>query len=109
MVAMGLLDENIFESMRLILPEHRMLMKRIEREQMRQTQPVLSEDQYEEMQCIIEEAIENKIQVRMTLFGTYENKMIVGYPYAENGRLKLNTEDGIETVPLDKLVFVEIC
>lgn len=108
MILVGLLDENIFESMRLILPEHRMMMKRIEREQVRQTQPVLSEDQYEEMQYAIAEAIENGVQIQMTLFGTYENKTIVGRPYIENGRLKMHTESGIEIVPLDKLIGAEL-
>jgi hypothetical protein len=106
MVTMGLLDGNIFEIMRLILPEHRMLTKKIEREQMLQTQPVLSEDQLAEMQHIIGEAIENGSQVRMTLFGTYENKTVVGHPVVENGRLKMRSVDGIEMIPMDKLLGV---
>lgn len=105
---MGLLDENIFESLRLVLPEHRMMMKKIESEQVRQTRTALSEDQHEEMQYIIGEAIENRLQVRMTLFGIYENKIIIGHPYIGNGRLKMRSEDGIETIPLDKLVSAKL-
>ncbi len=45
----GLLDGNIFESMSLTLPEHRMFQKQFEREMGKQTKPLLSEDQVAEI------------------------------------------------------------
>ncbi len=103
----GLLDGNLFESMRLILPEHRVTQKSVERELSKQSKPVLSEDQYEEMQTTIVEAIENGSLVKLTLFGEYGNKTIVGHPIAGNGRLRLCIDEGTESVPLDKLIGVE--
>ncbi len=104
----GILGGNIFESMRIILPEHRATMKRFEHQQSKREKQNLSEDQINDMQYTISEAIENDQEVCVTLFGEYGNKTITGHPIVENGRLRLQTEDGLETVTLEKLLNIEI-
>ncbi|TDY37157.1 YolD-like protein, partial [Alicyclobacillus sacchari] len=54
---MNIRDGNIFEAMRLVLPEHRALMAQIQRERTRRKRPALTEERLEEMQYTLSEAI----------------------------------------------------
>lgn len=105
---MNINEGNIFEVMRLVLPEHRGAMATWKLQRSNQERPSLSDDEFEHMWYMVTEAIENEFSVRVTLFGEYGNTVLVGKPQVANGRLLIRTEDGVERVVIERLVGVEI-
>lgn len=75
---MNILSGNIFEGMRLILPEHRAEMKRYENGLTRRTMRQLSQHEWEDTSYIIGEAIESQTSVHMAIFGEYEDDVWIG-------------------------------
>lgn len=91
---------NIFEAMRLVLPEHRGSMAIWQRQRSVRTQPILLEDELESMQFILSDAIKHHCQVRLTLFGEYEKTMLAGV-LVMGWRLQIANDKGIFTVDIN--------
>jgi hypothetical protein len=106
--SMKITDGNIFEAMRLMLPEHRELMRQSEQERTKQEQPILSEDEWTEMGYILGEALQYKSKIRVTLFDPSQNVVWEGVPVIKNGELRLQTDEGICRVPMKKVMKIEI-
>lgn len=104
---MRIKDGNLFEGMRIVLPEHRELMEKMEKEQSKRKPPVLSEDNLREMHYILSEAIESGAPIRITLFHSEKDVVIAGVPVLSNGGICLQTEAGIRQVPLKQAVKIE--
>lgn len=100
-------EGNIFEAMRLVLPEHRGVIKRWQSERSVRNPPIVSEDEVQEMQYIISEAVENGSRLRLTLFGAHGDTMLEGTPVYD-GRLKMTTDYGTQEVDLRRLIKVEL-
>ncbi|WP_245632951.1 YolD-like family protein [Alicyclobacillus kakegawensis] len=102
-------DGNIFEAMRILLPEHRTTAERYRRQRARRRPPELFEDELAEMQYVLSEAIEQRRPVRLTLFHPSEDVVIEGVPELRGGRLWLWQADG-NRVPVDyrRLIRVEV-
>ncbi|GMA65683.1 YolD-like family protein (plasmid) [Alicyclobacillus fastidiosus] len=101
------IDEgNVFQMMRLVLPEHRSAMNRYENEQIRQQSkpPVLSQHEWEEMSYVISDAIDAQSTVCLTLFGPLENEIWHGVPVMYAGNLHLIVDGERRRVPVDRLV-----
>jgi len=92
--------------MRLVLPEHLGVMKGWQSERSMRKLPILSEDEIQEMQYMLSEAIENDSKVRLTLFGTHGDTVLEGTPVYD-GRFRIKTEGGVEVVELRELIKVE--
>jgi hypothetical protein len=107
---MRITDGNIFEGMRLLLPEHREVMEEMQKEQKRRCRPELSEDELSEMQYALTEAMEQRRMVRLTLFGPVQDEVLEGVPEWRGGRLCVQTADG-RRVSLDvqRLLRVDSC
>lgn len=106
---MRITEGNIFEAMRLVLPEHRELMKRSGREESKRKQPVLSEDQQAEMEYILGEALRRKRKIRVTIFGAFQDMTREGVPFIKNGGLRLRADTGIVPIPVEKVTKIEFC
>lgn len=104
---MNIHDGNIFEAMRLVLPEHRSVMKSWGRKRNERTPPTIEDDELEQMQYMLSEALEHRSRVRLMLFGTYDDTVLEGVTMFD-GRLKIATDEGVHTVNLEKLIRVEI-
>lgn len=104
---MRIIDGNIFEAMRLVLPEHRELMEQSKRELQKRKQPLLSEDELSEMECILRDSLEHGCKIRVTLFDPLENRVQEGVPITANDNLRLQTADGIYEIPLKKVVKID--
>ncbi|BCJ86741.1 YolD-like family protein [Effusibacillus dendaii] len=104
---MRIVDGNIFEAMRLMLPEDRELMERSRRESTRRRLPIISQDAWNEMAYILDEALHQKQPIRITLFEPHEDVIWEGIPVVKNGHLKLQTADGIRQIPLEKVIRME--
>ncbi|MFC4768760.1 YolD-like family protein [Effusibacillus consociatus] len=77
---MRITDGNIFEAMRLVLPEHRERMETMKRELQRQEKPVLSEDKLAEMSVLLSEAIQDDRLTILTVYHPYGNQEVRLYP-----------------------------
>ncbi|SFU94748.1 YolD-like family protein [Alicyclobacillus macrosporangiidus] len=87
-------DGNIFEAMRILLPEHRATTQRYREWRSRRRPPELSADELSEMQYKLSEAIELRRPVRLVLFHPDEDVVIMGVPELKGGRLWLWRDDG---------------
>jgi hypothetical protein len=105
---MKITDGNIFEAMRLVLPEHRELMRQSEQERTKRKQPILSEDEWSEMGYILEEALQYKYKIRVTIFDPSQHVVREGMPIIRNGDLCLQTDEGVHQVPVNQVVKIEI-
>ena len=101
-------DGNIFEAMRLVIPEHRERMERYQQEVdagLRQ-KPVISQSRYAEFSLTIAEAVMNKAKIRITLFNKNGDEFIEGIPIMDCGRLRLATDEGVLEIPVKQVVDV---
>ncbi len=104
---MNINEGNIFEAMRLVLPEHRGAMSEWKRQRSKREPPVLSEDEIQDMQYILKEALENGSKVRLKLFGEYSDAVIEGVPFYD-GRLRAATDEGVLIVDVERLIAVDL-
>lgn len=104
---MGIADGNLFESMRLMLPEHRDVMTRLKREQQIKKKPILSQQKWEDIGYVISDAIEHQTSVCIQLFNSFEDEFLEGIPEARDGVLYLNINGDRKKVPFDRLIDVE--
>lgn len=104
---MNINEGNIFEAMRLVLPEHRGIMKEWQRQRGARKPPVLSEDEVEQMRYILSEAIEECSRIRVTLFRTHGDTVLEGVPIFE-GQLRIATGLGVQSVDVERMIKVEI-
>ncbi|WP_029420778.1 YolD-like family protein [Alicyclobacillus macrosporangiidus] len=104
---MNITEGNIFEAMRLVLPEHRDLMERSERDLRKRVAPMLTEDQYNEIQFVLSECLEEQRPVEVTLFDPYDDDVWRGTPIIRNGKLCLRRGNELWPVPMDRVVKVE--
>ena len=105
---MNIRDGNIFESMRLVLPEHRALMAQIQRERMKQKRPVPTEERLEEMQYTLIEAIRKGRAVRVTVFTPELDVVLVGSVSVRGRELRVRTVNGVRAVDVRDVVGVEV-
>jgi sulfur transfer complex TusBCD TusB component (DsrH family) len=77
---MRIIDGNIFEGMRMIIPEHRAAMLKLEQEKKRIERPQLDQDKLELMSRLITEAIQDERCVTVTVYAPYGEKQIQMVP-----------------------------
>lgn len=104
---MNIRDGNIFEAMRLVLPEHRELMAKIQRERAKRKRPVLAEERLDEMQYVLSEAIRERRAVRITVFTPERDVVLVGHVSVCDRELRVRTTDGEQVVRLDDVIEIE--
>lgn len=104
---MKITDGNLFAAMRLVLPEHRALMKQREKEAAKQNFPALAEDEREEMEYILEEALIRGEKVQVTLFAPYGNLILEGIPRMKRDQLYIQTEEGLHKVDTARVIRLE--
>ncbi|ADG06801.1 MULTISPECIES: YolD-like family protein [Kyrpidia] len=91
---MRITEGNLFSAMRLVLPEHRDMAERMEREANRRREPELTEDQLAELRYVLAEAVETGSRVRIMLFGPDEDEVWEGVLVLRNGRVYLDDHSG---------------
>lgn len=101
-----ILNGNLYEVMRMVLPEHRQLMNQCDLLGAPRKQPELTDDAWDEIQYILSEAIEERQRVRIILFGQRKDTVMEGVPAIVNGRLVLESSDWTGTVECKKVMKV---
>lgn len=91
---MNLTAGNIFEAMRLVLPEHRGLMGDLARLGRIRQRPELMEDGAAEFEYLWREAWHGQFALAITLFGPEQEQVICGIPLTCQKPLRLQTDQG---------------
>ncbi|WP_206832706.1 YolD-like family protein [Alicyclobacillus fructus] len=104
---MNIRDGNIFEAMRMVLPEHRELMAQIQRERAKRKRPVLTEERLEEMQYALSEAVREGRAVRVTVFTPERDVVLVGHVTVRGRELRVRTAGGEQLVRLNDVIQIE--
>ena len=91
---MNLSEGNIFEAMRLVLPEHRELMSDIEKMHQRTKRPTLAEDVMIEFEYLWKEAWHHQLPLSIVLFDPMRERVVSGIPLTSQNPLRLRTEHG---------------
>lgn len=102
-----LLDGNLFEKMRIILPEHRHLMENYEKEKeiSKREHPIISEHQYAEFSKTISEAVLSQSEIQITLYKKGENEYVTGVPIVDH-KLRVLTGAGLITIQTNRVIDV---
>jgi C4-type Zn-finger protein len=109
---MRIIDGNIFEGMRIILPEHREAMSRLETESKKQPRPVLDEQKIEEMARMLADAIQDQRPITVIVYKPFgpDRVEIVPEkidPYSKQLKGK-DREGNVRIVPLTDLIDVQV-
>lgn len=101
-----LLNGNIFEAMRMVLPEHRELMGRSEGMAATKTEPMEKFDEYRyvEIMEVLQEALENDLEINVMLkAGKLQPPQVMsGRPFVNGDKLFINRQ----RVPLENIIAV---
>lgn len=105
---MKLNEGNIFEAMRLVLPEHRAVMRFVSRQNSKRTRPVLTQDQLDEMQYTVSEALDQGSRVSISLYHPYEDIVLQGALIANGRTLLIDCGDEVVEVNLGNIIRIEL-
>ncbi|WP_163581105.1 YolD-like family protein [Gracilibacillus saliphilus] len=94
----------------LMLPEHVERLQDFFKEEEKQIdKPILSEDQLEEIQRVLNEALEYELKVILKYYQNKQIHHVIGKIYmSNNGKMKMIMNDGIIYFTLDDIVNVEL-
>lgn len=96
-------DDNIYQVMRFIMPEHRERMEQLDHEAKKRSQRELSEDDCAEFQYLFSEAAAVKRKIKLRLFDPWHSEEWVGIPVISHHQPALLTDDGIKMIPMLKV------
>ncbi|WP_405131920.1 YolD-like family protein [Paenibacillus sp. FSL H8-0317] len=101
----------IFESSRMILPEHREAMLRHQREQQRRGKPIMDEQAIEEIVRALAESFHEKTQVDLVVFSPFDDEHYSGVVIGINqqsGRVNLLLEDGKKEITIAEIISANL-
>ena len=104
---MHLIDGNIFEAMRLVLPEHRELMSDLEGLKRIRQRPELVEDVVAEFEYMWREAWYGQSTLAITLFHSTSQQMICGIPLTYQKPLRLQTDQGCIMIQQEDILLIQ--
>jgi hypothetical protein len=100
----------LWESNRIILPEHREALLKQRKDATRFKPPEIDEQQWQEMAYIIQEAVANEQPIVVTYAGEYEELAFCGYVDRvdpQNKQLHLSNGNQTKKIPFIKLLAVD--
>lgn len=101
----------LWESSRMMLPEHKELIQQHQKQLNQKTKPELDEQEVEWLEHQIQEAIRQQSTIRFNLYNPYETRTVVGTIQKvdlHTQQLKLLTPNGdIEWFSLSDLVSIQ--
>lgn len=100
-----------WESSRMMLPEHVQALVQLSINENRRERPELDEQQIEELSCQLQEAIESKTPVEITLFGEFGNRIVVGIVTridAQIMRVRVEYEKDYDWIPVGDILELSL-
>ncbi|GGM36970.1 hypothetical protein GCM10011351_23950 [Paraliobacillus quinghaiensis] len=101
----------MWESSRMMLPEHKQVLRAHEKELNKQTKPLLDEQQITLFSEQINEAFHFRQAIKVKVFDPFETVYRIGEVKQIDGqkqRIKLDTNDGIEWILFQDILNVSI-
>lgn len=106
------LEKNgLWESSRMMLPEHKVRIIRDEREMLRRIKPILDEQKLEEIECTLALSLRSHVRVTVVLFDPFENTTTSGFVtsiHTHSREFKLQWAEEWKWINVDDLVEVYI-
>lgn len=85
----------LWESSRMMLPEHKAAINDKERESRRRPRIELDESEWERISAAVAESLEHRKEIRLCLYAPYEERTVIGFVDrvdAQRGRLLVGGE-----------------
>jgi hypothetical protein len=111
MISKKLSGNGLWESSRMVLPEHRIRMFKHNEERGYKEKPSLHEDELEMLFQNINYSINQREIVSMTVFGVGQDRVINGvvtYINYDKKKLRIEFDDGYEFVDFDEIINVRM-
>ncbi|MDQ0299619.1 REP element-mobilizing transposase RayT [Salibacterium salarium] len=100
-----------WESMRMILPEHREQWLKHQEKAKKSKKPVLDEQQWEEFEWLLSEAIQEKEELKFTYWEDGYFYDVIGYCHYINTKQKQfhikNDEDEVNFISFDQIIDIK--
>lgn len=104
-------DNGLWESSRMMLPEHREELLQYREDMKRKKKPMLDEQRIEGISQRIGEAIEQDQAIKITVFDPYEETSIIEGKIKKLNpqlqRMQIVGEDHSTWIPLDDILYME--
>jgi hypothetical protein len=101
----------LWESSRMMLPEHKSRIIRDERETLRTIKPILDEQKLEEIECTLALSLRAHVRVTVVLFDPFERKLLSGFVtsiHTHSREFKLQWAEEWKWVNVDDILEVYI-
>ncbi|MDT3426444.1 hypothetical protein J2Z22_001970 [Paenibacillus forsythiae] len=99
----------LWESSRMMLPEHKSRILEDRKEMLRRQQPVLDDQKQEEMERMLMLSLREHVRVTVVLFGSFEDVRLSGFVtsiHAHTREIKLQWADEWKWIGLDCIIDV---
>lgn len=103
-------SNKLWEGSRMMLPEHVQALVQQQINENRRERPELDEQQVEELGWQLQEAIESKTPVEITLFGEFRDRTIVGVVTKVDTRymrVRVEYEDDYDWIPVGDILGID--
>jgi hypothetical protein len=97
----------LWESSRMMLPEHKSRIISDERETLRRVQPILDEQKQEEIECTLALSLRSHVRVTVVLFRPFENEVVSGFVtsiHTHSREIKLQWAEDWKWIDVDQIV-----
>lgn len=106
-----LYGNGLWESSRMMLPEHKEAILRNNRSAQRRKRTILDEQEMERISRMLATSLQAGTMIRMRLYGEWEERELQGTVTATEsggGRVRLQTACGSEWISVQDIVVVEV-
>lgn len=113
-IAMGrkLEGNGLWESSRMMLPEHKSRIIRDERETARRVKPVLDPQRLEELERLLAQSLREHVKITVVLFDPFDDERLSGFVtsiHAHSREIKLQWAEEWRWIGLSDIVDVYPC
>ncbi|MFT8320147.1 MAG: YolD-like family protein [Bacillus sp. (in: firmicutes)] len=101
----------MWESSRMMLPEHKQVLQRHQKELTKKTKPIMDEQQIALFSMYITRSIEQGLTLKIQLFHEYEDVYFIGKVQkilVERKEIKISHAKGSEYIGLDEMIDIQI-
>lgn len=109
-MSIKLTGNGMWESSRMMLPEHKLDYEKFRKEEKRMSKPTLLEDEIEEIVYGINESFGNSLTTTIEVFGELGNRKVSGIVAEVNQyskKIKIVFDDGYEYIDFDEIMRVK--
>ncbi|AOZ94920.1 YolD-like family protein [Paenibacillus crassostreae] len=100
----------LYESSRMIIPQHKEAILRQAKEEMRRARPILDEQQWETVERAIADSLNEHVTITLQVFGAFENRELKGIVETVNiyrQEIKFNFDDEWEWIKYQNIISAE--